>query len=144
MSAVVYIARDADGATLYVGCTTDYRRRMIDHKANSDWFDQATQITSSHAFESIEAARGAEERTIRHLAPPYNVHYAGRHRKLATNGNQGLATILLGQPIHDWIAERREAGASWRAMAADLKRSTNDQIVVTYETLRTWYGEVAS
>ena len=56
---------------------------------------------------------------------------------------QRLADVLLGRPVEDYIAERREAGRPWRFIARDLHEATNGQIDVTYETLRTWYGETA-
>ena len=49
-----------------------------------------------------------------------------------------LAGNLVGQPIGDWIAERRAAGASWRQIARDLNAATGGRIRATHETVRNW------
>jgi hypothetical protein len=57
---------------------------------------------------------------------------------------QRLATLLLGQPVRDWIAEQRENGRSWRTIANDLKARTNGQVDVTHEAIRGWADEAAA
>lgn len=56
-----------------------------------------------------------------------------------------LIETKLGEPLADWIAERRRPGlrppASWRALAAELQRATG--VAVSFETLRTWFDEPA-
>lgn len=54
--------------------------------------------------------------------------------------NMKLAGILLGRPVTDWIADRREAGDSWRRIELALEEATNGQIRVEHETLRRWSG----
>lgn len=56
---------------------------------------------------------------------------------------QRLAAAVLGQPVTEWIAIRRADGRSWRELAADLADATNNQIVVTHETVRGWYEAAA-
>lgn len=51
---------------------------------------------------------------------------------------QRLATLILRQPISDFITERRAQGRSWRVIARDLYKTTDGQIDVTAETLRGW------
>lgn len=51
---------------------------------------------------------------------------------------QRLATLLLGQPVADYVADLRSAGRSWRVIARDLYKATQGQIDVTAETLRGW------
>lgn len=51
---------------------------------------------------------------------------------------QRLATLLLEQPVTDWIADKRAAGLSWRVIARDLHTSTQGAVDVTAETLRGW------
>lgn len=55
-----------------------------------------------------------------------------------TTPSQRLATLHLGQPVHQWIAERRQAGKSWRHIARDLSEATNGEVDLTYEALRLW------
>jgi hypothetical protein len=58
--------------------------------------------------------------------------------------SQRLAAVLLGQPVHEWIAGRRSAGRSWREIVEDLSEATGGQVVVVHETLRSWAIEVAA
>ncbi len=53
---------------------------------------------------------------------------------------QRLADVLLEKSLDDFVAERRAEGRAWRLIARDLWQSTNGEIDVTYETLRSWYG----
>lgn len=55
-----------------------------------------------------------------------------------TTRTQRLATQLLGQPVAQWIRARREAGRSWREIAADLDTATGGELVLTHEVLRRW------
>lgn len=54
---------------------------------------------------------------------------------------QRLAEVLLGQPLDQWVAERRAVGMSWRTISADLAVSTQHQLKINRETLRNWYRE---
>lgn len=49
---------------------------------------------------------------------------------------QRLASHLLGFPVTDWIAARREAGRTWRVIARELHEQTG--IDITPETARLW------
>lgn len=53
---------------------------------------------------------------------------------------QRLASLLLGQPVTDWITDKRDAGLSWRLTARELCTTTQGQVDVTAETLRGWTG----
>ena len=55
-----------------------------------------------------------------------------------TTPTQRLASHLLGQPVGDWIADRRDTGRSWRLIARDLHEQTGGAVDVTHETLRAW------
>lgn len=57
---------------------------------------------------------------------------------------QRLATLLIGQDVRDFIAERRTQGRAWRFIARDLYEATGGQVDVTYETLRGWHEDVAA
>ena len=52
---------------------------------------------------------------------------------------QRLATLLLRQPLDEWVARRRADGASWQAIADELAKVTKDEVTVTRESLRGWY-----
>jgi len=51
---------------------------------------------------------------------------------------QRLATMLVGKPIGEWVAQRRAQNMSWRKIAVELHDHTNGQVSVTGETLRLW------
>jgi hypothetical protein len=57
---------------------------------------------------------------------------------------QQLASLLLGQPVHNWIAMQRASGSSWRKIADDLRTETGGKVNVTYESVRLWNDEVAA
>lgn len=52
------------------------------------------------------------------------------------------ADIRLGQPLEQYVADKRKAGVSWRRISLDLRDETNGDIDVTYETLRAWFPEL--
>jgi hypothetical protein len=60
------------------------------------------------------------------------------------SAGQKLASLLLGQPVDQWIAAQRKAGLSWRLIARALYERTNGQVDVTYETLRNWSDRTAA
>lgn len=51
---------------------------------------------------------------------------------------QRLADVHLGRSLDEFVAERREAGDSWRTIAAALHTATD--LTVSHETLRAWYA----
>lgn len=57
---------------------------------------------------------------------------------------QRLATVLLGEDLGQWVAERRDPDAlhSWRLISQQLAKATDGQVDVTGETLRSWYGDL--
>lgn len=57
---------------------------------------------------------------------------------------QRLATLLLGQPVHEWIIAQRASGSSWRTVADELAKATNGQVVVSHEAVRGWQTEEAA
>lgn len=52
-----------------------------------------------------------------------------------------LAEVLLGEPLDQWVKRQRKAGASWRLIAMELWRATDHEIVVSFETLRSWFPD---
>ena len=52
-----------------------------------------------------------------------------------------LAENILGEPLERFVRTRRDQGRAWRLLARDLYEATNQQIDVTYETLRTWFPD---
>ena len=55
---------------------------------------------------------------------------------------QQLASIKLGRPLADYVAEKRATGSPWSSIAADLSLDTDGTVDVSRETLRLWYGQV--
>jgi len=54
---------------------------------------------------------------------------------------QQLAELLLGQPLDDWLTERRTGWGKrpYRRIAEELAHVTNGKVDVTGETLRLWH-----
>lgn len=51
---------------------------------------------------------------------------------------QRLADLLLGQPVMEWVDERRAKGLSWRKVAIELRDRTEGEIDVAPATLIAW------
>ena len=65
---------------------------------------------------------------------------------MSTEGtaSQRLATIMLGQPVREWIAAQRSSGRSWRQISKDLNEATAGEVKVTHEAVRGWHEDVAA
>lgn len=59
---------------------------------------------------------------------------------------QRLASIKLGRPLADYVAEKRTARPkwSWEMIADQLGVDTDGEVVVSREALRLWFGDVAA
>lgn len=57
----------------------------------------------------------------------------------STYGTQ-LAGEILKTPLADWVQERRDAGKSWSAIAAELTEATNGQVTYTRQHLFRLYA----
>lgn len=53
-------------------------------------------------------------------------------------------TLLPDGDVTDFITERRDAGASWRRIALDLRDATDGRVDVTPETIRKWASALAA
>lgn len=54
-----------------------------------------------------------------------------------------LVELLLGEDLEAWVASRRSAGQSWRAVASDLNERLDGACTISHETLRAWFAEVS-
>lgn len=52
---------------------------------------------------------------------------------------QQLASIRLGRPVMDWIAEQRQAGVGWDKLAQNLEALTG--ILISREAPRRWWKD---
>lgn len=59
---------------------------------------------------------------------------------MAHTDKQALAEARLGQPLAQWLGDRR--GTPWRALAEDFRFATNG-VRVSPETLRQWTAELS-
>ena len=57
--------------------------------------------------------------------------------------HQHLADTILGQPVEQWITDRREAGVTWRAISRDLEDASDGKLRVTEKTIRLWLSDPA-
>lgn len=94
----VYVLRAPRRVVLYVGVTSNPRRRMREHRASKPWWHKVAQVGWME-FPTRAAALAAESYLIGWLRPPYNVaHEAWR----ATSPD-------LVAPLSDYIVPVREA-----------------------------------
>lgn len=59
-----------------------------------------------------------------------------RRRKTPTHT---LADHLLGEDLEGWVQRRRIKGLSWRAIAYELYATTDGKVLISFETLRSWF-----
>jgi hypothetical protein len=58
------------------------------------------------------------------------------------SATQQLADLVLGRPVEEYVAERRNAGRSWRMVTRDLAEATEGRVDVTEVTLRSWIADL--
>lgn len=63
---------DRDGDLLYVGISTDPRKRMNDHRVHKSWWSRSTRVELEH-YGSWDEARAAEKVAIKVENPVHNV-----------------------------------------------------------------------
>lgn len=51
---------------------------------------------------------------------------------------QRLASLILGRPVMEFIAEHRANGASYRKVALALRDATDGEVDVSDITIRSW------
>lgn len=51
---------------------------------------------------------------------------------------QQLASLKLGRPLDEYVAEKRAAGLPWSSIADELSRDTD--VNISRESLRLWYA----
>lgn len=47
----------------------------------------------------------------------------------------------VGKDLGEWVIEQRTAGATWRAISADLRERTGAAIDLPQQTLVNWFGD---
>lgn len=63
---------DADGKTLYIGCTANVDRRTQSHRLGAPWWKQVQTMTVER-YPTKREARQAEAAAIYAEQPPYNI-----------------------------------------------------------------------
>lgn len=54
---------------------------------------------------------------------------------------EALFEDRYGQPLLDWIADRKEAGLTWRKVAQELRDTTGGLLDVAPQTLINWQAD---
>jgi hypothetical protein len=54
-----------------------------------------------------------------------------------------LVIDRAGLPLSDWLADQRDAGHTWDAIAASLESITGGAVAVNRSTLLRWHKEAA-
>ena len=122
MSGYLYRHFDKKGTLLYVGITNNIAKRIIDHKKDSDWFENVANITIQH-FKHREDAIEVEKKTIIKEKPLHNICHANNKR-----GNRNVSTT---RRVY-WV-ERGEVYTGWRERVPVGHKEIPDQVL--YEGL---------
>jgi excinuclease UvrABC nuclease subunit len=85
---VVYVCRNTDGDIIYVGSTTELKRRVTDHACKSDWWNEVTDV-QHFPMPDIDTARQREADVIASIRPDYNIRGVHRDRTGVMNGTTG-------------------------------------------------------
>ena len=56
---------------------------------------------------------------------------------------QQLASLKLGRPLEEYVAEKRAAGLPWSSIAVEISLDTDGEVDISRESLRLWYGAAA-
>jgi predicted GIY-YIG superfamily endonuclease len=93
---VTYLYQSAcpHGALLYVGITSNYKRRLSEHASHSGWWSEASLITV-RSYPTRAAALRAETWIIKNEHPVWNIH--GRVDKFPI-GEEYEALVVTALP----------------------------------------------
>lgn len=83
----VYQHLNADGEPLYIGCTSDVEKRLLQHRYVSPWYRQIAAVKYFGPFPMREA-REFEAAMIRELQPPHNYQYTEHNTTKPANRRQ--------------------------------------------------------
>jgi hypothetical protein len=72
MSATVYVCRGVGRQVLYVGCSTNYHRRVREHSALKPWWGEVQHVDKTE-WPDWRAGHDEERRLIQSLKPKYNL-----------------------------------------------------------------------
>lgn len=143
----VYRCFDEDGRLLYVGCTTNLRNRLEQHRASSWWSPTVAKVTSK-VFPDGESGRAAERAAIRDEIPRWNKasKWAGRSKWTRDDWHDWITTLLhdrfsksletsvrdyaslFGSPLPDHLQARYDASvADQERKAAAFKELCRQQ-----------------
>lgn len=78
MNHSVYRMYDIEGRLLYVGCSSDFVRRLNDHNSRKSWFSDIASIAVAHHSTRAEALV-AEAAAIAAESPIHNVYHKPRY-----------------------------------------------------------------
>jgi hypothetical protein len=62
-----------------------------------------------------------------------------------TTGSQRLADLLLqqnGRTLGEYLTEKRARGLSYERIARDLQADTDNEVVVSYTTVKRWFEDL--
>jgi len=162
MSAVVYWLLDAEDNILYIGSTNHIGTRIKNHAKTQPWWSSVASVAYSTYMLKSEARRVEREDIItlhpvhnilRYLPKPVRVprparvlrpvriRKPGRFRnpQLPPSPKQILLQLKYPGDLAGDIRNLRAAGSTWCQIAELVSaRSGYD---VSYESLRSWYGE---
>jgi DNA-binding XRE family transcriptional regulator len=132
MTTGVYIARNVDGAVLYVGSTTDIARRLGTHVSQSEWWGEVSGEVEQIPTPTRAAAYDVERAKILELQPIHN--RVGTHRPKCAS-RQAPLTPVVKPRLEGWadvITEYGNESALAKALGADRQTLSNVKRGVYY------------
>lgn len=102
----VYLHRDAAGSVIYVGCSSNVRRRTYVHRCRSAWWADVTDVLIESLWPDKAAALTRESELIARYRPSANNHHnpvTGNGLAPQDDGHELLTTAeiarITGRPV---------------------------------------------
>jgi excinuclease UvrABC nuclease subunit len=124
----IYKLYGKEGQPLYIGCTENFGRRLIQHKTQSPWYGKIVKIIAE-TKQNKKAALEAEAKAILAEQPKYNVN--GLKFPFSHHQDRYINSLMAASQIRDEIRRLYEAGKSQSDIARQcgLSRQRIHQII---------------
>lgn len=124
---ILYQALDSFGVVLYVGITNNYKRRMIEHRCNSEWAALVAEYTTC-TYPNRTQAKCEESRLISELDPRFNIAETPRHSERIINATRNRNLRAKGP---DFVAgPPKSENVTTRLLCEDLRLDLEDVAAV--------------
>ena len=103
MSQILYKAFSKSGTLLYIGITTDTKRRIKEHKnSKSEWTDYV-EYWETEEYETRLDVENAEKKSIKEEKPLFNFTHTNGRKPKKTNQNDEFVGIRISKELKEQI-----------------------------------------